>query len=172
MSQPVVFDRTGRRRFACSAAGVAAFIVKPGEQLLMISAPKTGGRWTVVSGALEPGETLLEGVLREVREELGERARVRPLGVLHAYTYHYDDAVRYAIGICYLLEYLGGDVVPSDDLAGGRARWVGVDEVERGTLDLLLPSRQPWLVRRSLELYRVLRDAPPVALQPSFEEMR
>ena len=52
-----------------------------------MSPPQWPGRWEVVSGAVEAGETLLEAVLREIREELGERIRVRPLGVLHAYTF-------------------------------------------------------------------------------------
>ena len=58
---------------------------------------------------------MLAGVLREVREEAGPHLQVRPLGVVHAQTFHFDHHVPYMIGLYYLLAYAGGAVQSGDD---------------------------------------------------------
>ena len=118
-----------------------------------------------MDGALEAGETLLEGVLREVREEAGPDVRVRPLGVIHAYTFRYDENVPYMISICFLLAYEGGEVLPGDDVAGSEARWAMLDELDNGRLEILIPSYHPWLPRHAIEMCRQLRDRSSVELQ-------
>jgi NAD+ diphosphatase len=174
-AQPIVTDAAGGRRFACTPAAVLGFIVDERERLLLLSCPdkrNAPGRWEVVNGALEAGETLLEGVLREVHEEAGERIRVRPLGVIHAYTFRYDESISHMLGVCFLLAYEGGDVIPGDDMEGSEVRWVSLEEVESGAVEVLIPSCQPWLFRHAVGAYRQLRDRSPVDLQPAFDEMR
>jgi 8-oxo-dGTP pyrophosphatase MutT (NUDIX family) len=102
VGQPTVMDGSSKRQFACSPACVLAFILYQNEQFLMLSNPRTGGRWEVVNGALEVNETILGGVLRGVAEEAGAQVSVRPLGVLHTFNYSYDDKVRYMINTSYL----------------------------------------------------------------------
>jgi 8-oxo-dGTP pyrophosphatase MutT (NUDIX family) len=106
----------------------------------------------VVSGALEAGETVLAGVLREVREEIGEHARVRPLGALHTATFSYDENVPFMLSLCYLMAYEGGEIVPGDDMLGAAYRWVKPEEIE--TLSITSPANQRWLAERAVELYR------------------
>ena len=53
---------------------------------------------------------VLDGVLREMYEELGAGVRARSLGVVHVQSF--DAHVRYMIGINYLLAYEGGPIVP------------------------------------------------------------
>jgi len=166
---PTVHDSTGRRTFTCQPAAVLAFIIAPDERILMLSHPARSG-WEVVNGALDAAETVLDGVLRETREEAGDQVRVRPLGALHTYTFRYDDAVQHMISIAYLLAYEGGDVVPGDDMRGSDVRWVSADEIERGAVSTVVPTGQPWLFRRAVDLYRLLRDQPPVTLQPGFDD--
>lgn len=166
--QPSVTDAAGQRSFACSPAGVEAFIVDRQERLLLVSCPdkrRAPGKWEVLNGALEAEETLLQGVLREVREEGGPELRVRPLGVIHAYTFRYDRQVPYMAGICFLLAYEGGEVVPGDDVAGCEVRWASLSEIERGAVDVLIPTGYPWLPRHAIETYRALVDRAPVELQ-------
>jgi 8-oxo-dGTP pyrophosphatase MutT (NUDIX family) len=49
----------------------------------------------VINGGLDAEETILDGMLREVREEAGTEIRVRPLGAIHAYTFRFDDHVQF-----------------------------------------------------------------------------
>jgi ADP-ribose pyrophosphatase YjhB (NUDIX family) len=119
--QPVITNKKGTRNFVCSAVALQGVVVNAEGQILLLSSPTRNpdGAWQVVSGALEAGETVLEGTLREVREELGE-IQVRPLRTIHAQTFHYDENVQYMIAIYYLLAYEGGEVVPGDDMQGSQ----------------------------------------------------
>ena len=91
--QPIITDISGNRRFSCSAAGILVFIVHAEEEILLLSHPKRRGEWEVVIGALEAEESILEGAIRETREEVGEDVRIRPLGTVHAYAFRYDENV-------------------------------------------------------------------------------
>jgi hypothetical protein len=71
-SRPYVTSEGPRfRRFAAFPVAVQAILVNSDERFLLLFNPVGDQGWQVVSGALEAGETLLEGTLREVREELG-----------------------------------------------------------------------------------------------------
>jgi ADP-ribose pyrophosphatase YjhB (NUDIX family) len=156
------------RHFAASAAAVQAVVVNADEQILLLSNPRRGQGWQLVSGALEAGETILDGALRELHEELGSRIRVRPLGTVHIETFHYDERVQYVISINYLFAYLGGDIEPGDDMAGSAFRWWSMAELE----DRPLPFHatvKPWMLARAVELYRLWRDQPDHPLQPALE---
>ena len=166
--QPFVTDASGTRQFACSAAAVLAFIVNEREEILLLSHPGRPGWWEVVNGALEAEATVLDGVLREVREEAGSGIRVRPLGTVHVATFRYDDNIQYMIDICYLLAYEGGEVCPGDDMAGSAYRWWSLEELTDEAVKLLVPSdHQKWLMRRAVELYRLWKTET-VELQPEL----
>jgi ADP-ribose pyrophosphatase YjhB (NUDIX family) len=164
--QPLIPDATGRRMFACSAAGVLAFIVDAQERLLLLAHPRRKGEWEVVNGALDAEETILEGVLREIREEAGPAVRVRPLGTVHSYTFRYDDAVPYMLSIAYLVAYEGGPIEPGDDMCGSQYRWWGLDELNDDHVKLIVPRDQKWMAARAIELYRLWKDQS-VDLQPA-----
>ncbi len=166
--QPSISSVTGRK-FVCSAAATLMFIVDENERFLMLSRPKHPGQWEVVCGAIDAAETILDCVLRETREELGEQVQVRPLGVLHAYTFRFDDNVQYMLGVAYLLAYEGGDMIPGHEMAGSEVHWFRIDEVESGKFDVIVPQ-QHWMFRRALELYCLWKDRLPVELQPVFGE--
>ncbi len=173
MPQPTIQTVDGKRNFACSPAAVIGFIVNENEEILFLSSPKRPGWWENVNGALDAGESVLEGVLREIREEAGSEIRVRPLGTLHVSSYHYDDNARYMLSLSYLLAYEGGEVIPGDDMVGSEFRWLSFEEITGGDYQLLPPSNQPWLIYRAIELYRLWRDLPedypPVRLQRSLD---
>lgn len=60
-----------------------AFVVHEGEVLLLLrsdDAPTYPGRWSAVSGVVEPGESPEEAAVREVAEETGLDATVEAAG--------------------------------------------------------------------------------------------
>jgi ADP-ribose pyrophosphatase YjhB (NUDIX family) len=168
--QPFLTTTQGTRRFACSAIAVQAIIVNADERVLLLSSPTKNrpDEWQVVSGGLEAAETVLAGVLREVHEEAGPHLQVRPLGVVHAQTFHFDHHVPYMIGISYLLASEGGAVQPGDDRRDARYRWWSLEELSAATIRLH-PSTPLWMLHRAVVLYRVWHDQPPVPLQPALD---
>jgi 8-oxo-dGTP diphosphatase len=158
-SQPFISNIKGTRRFACSAVALQAVVVNSEEKILLLSSPSRNpeGAWQVVSGALEAGETILDGTLREAREELGD-IQVRPLGTIHAQTFHYDDHVQFMIAIYYLLAYEGGEVQPGDDMQDSQYRWWSLAELEDEKISIVVPPGQIWLLRRAVELHRLWKE--------------
>jgi ADP-ribose pyrophosphatase YjhB (NUDIX family) len=155
--QPIIRDVPGRREFPAFAAAVLAFIINQNEEVLLLAHPKRGGQWEVVNGKLEAGETLLQGALREVAEEAGPAVKVRPLGLAHAYTFHYDDNLSHMLSIGYVMAYLGGEIVPGDDMQRSRWRWWPLAELMADEVPVIVPGRK-WIFRRAIELYRLWKD--------------
>ena len=158
--QPVIIDATGRRAFAAYPVAVQAIIVNEKEEILLLSSPTRNrdGAWQPVSGALDPGETVLDGTQREVREELGKDIRVRPLGAIHVVSFHYDEQVRHMIAVYYLFAYEGGSILPGDDMAGSDFRWWLLSDLMAGSVKVHIPPDGKWLYRRAIDLYRLWRD--------------
>ena len=157
-NQQTILRKNGRT-FAASAIALQAIIINEDEQFLLLSSPRRNGRneWQTVSGGLEAGETILEGIMREVREEVGG-IKVRPLTVLHSQSFHYDDNVPFMVGINYLLHYEGGAVEPGDDMTGSDFRWWGLDELATAVTHknaTLHPSTHLWMLQRAVQMVRL-----------------
>lgn len=165
--QPYITTADGKRRFACSPVAILVFILNAQEEVLLLAHPKRGGSWEVVNGALEAGETIVEGALRETREEAGEKVQVRPLGTVHISTFHYDENVRYMLSVGYLMAYEGGGIQPGDDMAGSKYKWWGLDDLADEKVKVLIPPDGKWLIERAAELYRMWRGRE-VELQPEL----
>jgi 8-oxo-dGTP diphosphatase len=108
------------------------------------------GYWSLPGGVLEAGETLEEGVIREVREETG--LEVKPLGVLEIFEriirdsqgapeYHY-------VLIDYICRVTGGSLAAADDV-----------------------SRVAWVPRRRLSTYSITEGTLPV-IEKGYRERR
>jgi ADP-ribose pyrophosphatase YjhB (NUDIX family) len=157
-SQPTIQAENGRY-FATSAAALQAVILNDREEVLLLSSPRRNGRngWQLISGGMEAGETVLAGVLREVREEAGPIV-VRPLGTIHAQSFHYDDRVRFMVSFYYLLAYEGGEVIPGDDMDDAGYRWWSLPALEAAAVNAEIsfhPSTNLWLLRRAVQCYRL-----------------
>jgi ADP-ribose pyrophosphatase YjhB (NUDIX family) len=168
--QPFMPTVHGARRFACSAVAVQAIILNTDERILLLSSPTRNrpGEWQIISGGLEAAETVLDGVLREVREEAGPQVQVRALGVVHAQTFHFDAQVPYMIGIYYLCAYEGGVIQPGDDMRDAHYHWWSVEELTAADIRLH-PSTPLWMLQRAVALYRCWKDQPAVPLQPPLD---
>jgi 8-oxo-dGTP diphosphatase len=108
------------------------------------------GYWSLPGGVLEAGESLEEGVIRELREETG--LEVKPLGVLQIFEriirdsqgvpeYHY-------VLIDYICSVTGGSLAAADDA-----------------------SRVVWVPRRLLPDYRITEGTLPV-IEKGYRERR
>lgn len=168
-SQPTVYTANGKGQFACSAAAVLVFIVNADHEILLLSHPSRKGTWEVVNGALDAGETVLDAALRETYEEVGSDIKVRPLGTVHVYSFHYDEKVRYMLSICYLFAYEGGRICPGDDMAGSSYRWWSLAELANEGVIISVPPNRKWIIKRAIELYDLWKDGPDVELQPELD---
>jgi len=80
------------------------------------------GKWICPGGQLEPGETLAEGALREVREETHLDVKIdRALPAFDTIFRDGDTPLLHVIYIDFLVDLVGGDLQPDDDIA--KAEW-------------------------------------------------
>jgi 8-oxo-dGTP diphosphatase len=165
--QPSVVTTDGKRRFACCAVAILVYIVNDREEILLLAHPERKGEWEVINGGLEAGETVLEGALRETREEAGPDIQVRPLGAVHVQSFHYDENVQYMMSVGYLMAYQGGQVEPGDDMRGSDFRWWSLEDLAKEGAKVIVPPDQEWLLERAVELYRLWKDSY-VDLQPEL----
>jgi 8-oxo-dGTP diphosphatase len=104
--------------------GVGAVVVLEGRVLLVCRGSEPlKGHWTLPGGVLEVGETLVEGVVREVREETG--LLVEPLELVEILDRIYREAgrIRYHYVIAdYLCRVTGGELRAASD--ADAVRWV------------------------------------------------
>ncbi len=110
--------------------GVAGILIE-GDQVLLIQRGKEPqkGKWSVPGGALEVGESIAEGVQRELREETGLSVEVGGLvEVFERISERDDDGVKHHYVILdYLCHRSGGELTAGGDAAD--ARWVQRNEL-------------------------------------------
>jgi ADP-ribose pyrophosphatase YjhB (NUDIX family) len=93
---------------------VAAVVVNNKEQVLVIKR-RDNGKWEPPGGVLERGESILDGLRREVREESGlEIEPDRLTGV-------YKNMRRGIVALVFRAHVVGGELRTSDETA--RAEW-------------------------------------------------
>ena len=104
--------------------GVGAVMVEEGRVLLVRRGSEPmKGHWSLPGGLLELGETLADGVIREVREETGLMVEPMELIELLDRIHRENDRVRYHYVIAdYLCRVVGGTLQASSDAEA--ARWV------------------------------------------------
>ena len=105
--------------------GIGALIFKR-DRILMAQRGKEPLKywWSLPGGALELGESLVDGIRREVREETG--LDIRPLGVLQIFERIMRDAsgapeYHYVL-IDYVCRVIGGELCAGDDVCA--VEWV------------------------------------------------
>lgn len=118
----------GRSWYRNPAPAVGAAIVQDGRALVTVRALEPEkGKVDVPGGFLEVGEHPVDGLKREVREELGVEIEVEERPVLLApHTYGRDGIWVLAIG--FLARIVGGEPSAADDVA--ETRWISAGEVD------------------------------------------
>jgi ADP-ribose pyrophosphatase YjhB (NUDIX family) len=131
--------------------GIGALIFERGRILLVERGKEPlKGYWSLPGGVLEIGETLEQGIIREVREETG--LEVEPLKMLEIFEriirdsqgapeYHY-------VLIDYVCRVTGGSLRAADDA-----------------------SRVAWVPRRLLSTYQITTGTLPV-IEKGFRQRR
>lgn len=123
--------------------GVGAIILKRNAILLVERGrPPLKGLWSLPGGVLETGETLADGLRREILEETG--LTVRPLFVHEIFERILHDkagrAEYHYVLIDYVCKVVSGVLAPADDVS--RVAWVPRRMLEKyplteGTLEVI-----------------------------------
>ena len=131
--------------------GVGGVVIEDGRALLIKRGhPPLQGEWSIPGGTLELGETLLEGVQRELAEETGIEVRIVDLIEVFERVFR-DDAgkVRYHFVIMdYLCEAISGTARAGSDVVD--VAWASETQLEQYSLT---PTATR-VIRRAFELSR------------------
>ena len=98
---------------------VSAVVIQDGKMLFVRRGEEPcKGMLDLSGGYVEPNEHPEKGMKREILEELGVDSKVtRLLGVYGPDLYPYEGVNQYNLGVTYLVELLGKDLKPMDDVA-------------------------------------------------------
>ncbi len=143
-----------RRRYPdAPLVGVAAAVFDPAGRVLLVQRgqPPRAGSWGLPGGLLELGESLVDGVQREVREECGVDIAVGEVaGVFEPITRDEQGRIEYHyIVIDYWASWLSGKAHPHDDAAA--VAWAALDALD--AYDLLPDSRK--VIEKAYTLWRM-----------------
>lgn len=146
---PTVRDR--RQYPERPIVGVGGVVISKGRALLIKRGhPPLEGQWSIPGGTLEVGETLQEGVRRELTEEAGVEVRVLDLIEVFERIFH-DEAgkIQYHFVILdYLCEGVSGEPRAGSDVVD--VAWATEAELERYSLT---PTATR-VIRRAFEMAR------------------
>jgi 8-oxo-dGTP diphosphatase len=104
------------------SVSVAGVVIREDGRILVIER-RDDGRWEPPGGVLELGETLEEGVRREVGEETGVEVVVERL------TGVYKNMSRRVVALVFRCQPVGGAVTETDEAQ--RVHWFTMDEVRQ-----------------------------------------
>jgi 8-oxo-dGTP diphosphatase len=141
----------GRSYPSRPVTAVGAVVIR-GESVLLVRRGRAPlvGLWSLPGGGLELGESVRDGVAREVREETGLDVRVGELvAVFERVTRDRTGEVEYHyVVLDHVCESIGGAVVAGDD--ADEAVWVLKDELSQRELTAgLLPVIEKAFALRS-----------------------
>jgi mutator protein MutT len=117
--------------------GVGGIVICDGRALLARRGqPPLEGQWSIPGGMLETGETILEGVRRELKEETGLDVRVGELiEVFERITLDQDGKTHYHyVVLDYFCEILKGEACASSDAT--EIAWVKEADLQNYQLTL------------------------------------
>ena len=139
--------RCGRSWYRNSSPTAGCALVRDGKALVCVRAREPEkGRLDVPGGFLLPGEHPIDGLKREVNEELGVEIDVGIGDCVSMVPHRYGEEGDFVLALGFVARLVGDDIVPSDDVEA--VHWVGTDELDR--LDFAWPHDRE-LVKKALE---------------------
>jgi len=137
----------GRVWYRQSAPTAGAVIVKGDKALVTVRArDPEKGRIDVPGGFLNVGEHPIDGVKREVNEELGVAIECDVEDCISMATHRYGEGGDFVLALGFRARLISGEPQASDDVAA--IKWVTKDELDEA--DFAWPHDRE-LVRKSLE---------------------
>lgn len=104
---------------------------KEGKYLLLHRSPEkypgTNGSWDIVGGRIEPGNSLKDNLIREIREEVGLELRGEPR-LIAAQDIFPKSGNRHVVRLTYLIELDGEPMLDTSENI--EYRWVTIDELK------------------------------------------
>ena len=99
-------------------AAVGGLVVNRANELLLVKNPRKG--WEYPGGIVEPGETLPQGLIREIREESGGEAEVINIVGIYSNTqkkkgYNGVKEIPTIMNVDFLCRYLSGELTTSEE---------------------------------------------------------
>lgn len=117
------------------------------EDHLLVSRAVGHGRWGVVGGGLEPGESAYQACQREFREEVGVDVRCERLAMVGDIVIRPDERLEQDVCFYFVVVAAGEDAVRAGVASqepGLEIEWIPLRELERAplvppSLDVLIP---------------------------------
>lgn len=137
----------GRSWYRNPSPTAGCVIVRDGAALVTVRAhDPSAGRIDVPGGFLHIDEDVIDGLRREVREELGIEIEVGPDDFIQGAPHRYGDDGDPVLALGFKGRMIAGDPSPSDDVAD--IKWVRIDDLD--DLDFAWEHDRE-LVRKALE---------------------
>lgn len=121
---------------------VCSAVVRDTEQRVLLTRRADNGKWCLPGGHLESGESVTEGIVREVKEETGLDVEVVRLTGVYSNPHRlleYDDGHRFhVVALNFEVRIVAGSLTESDETTA--FGWFNGTEI--GTLDLVESHRE------------------------------
>ena len=132
----------------CPVVGVGGVVVQDGQALIVKRAHEPRkGEWSLPGGTVQLGETLVDALRRELKEETGLDVEIGEVVEVFDRVHRIDARIQYHfVVIDYLCRPIGGQLCAGDD--ADDVAWVRGDEIERYGVNEFAAR----VIRRGLEM--------------------
>jgi len=120
--------KCNKNTFRSSNPAVGAYVIDSNKFLISKRAhPPAVGKYDVVGGFLDYGETPQKGLLREFKEETDLDIEIVDLLNIYIGDYHYQGDKLKVLVIIYIAKIVGGQIKPQDDVAS--LHWLPINKL-------------------------------------------